>query len=260
MRPLFLIIILIPLVAFDLEGATLKVPGQYPTIQQAIDAAVKGDVVQVDPGTYVENIDFKGKEIKVESTGGPVVTVIDGGQAGSVVTFQSLETSGTVLDGFTITNGTGTPGHYGTYRCGCGIYCLGSAPVIRNNIITKNLAPPFPLGALGIGVYCEQSGAHIYENEIVENGNPLNNQSHYGGGIACWQSTCLIRLNTIKANAAEQGGGLYFYSSGNQVKENAITENRAGWSGGGLYCGTGSVMYITGNTITKNSSEEDGGS
>jgi len=69
----------------------LHVPGDYPTIQAAIDAAVAGDTVLVDPGTYVETINFRGKAITVKSAYGPKVTFIDGNRRGSVVTFDSRE-------------------------------------------------------------------------------------------------------------------------------------------------------------------------
>ena len=45
-------------------------PADFETIQEAIDAAVDGDCINVEPGTYVENIDFMGKAITVQSTGG----------------------------------------------------------------------------------------------------------------------------------------------------------------------------------------------
>ena len=42
------------------------------------------------------------------SASGPESTIIDGNEEGSVVTFISGEDEDTVIDGFTITNGTGT--------------------------------------------------------------------------------------------------------------------------------------------------------
>src|SRR5271168_3437186 len=47
--------------------ATIHVPGDQPSIQAGIDASSNGDVVLVAPGTYNENIDFKGKAITVTS-------------------------------------------------------------------------------------------------------------------------------------------------------------------------------------------------
>ncbi|MFB3138923.1 MAG: hypothetical protein ACE10B_06860, partial [Phycisphaerales bacterium] len=55
----------------------LHVPGDYRTIQEAIDAAMDGDEVEVHPGTYFETIDFLGKAITVRSSDGPQVTIID---------------------------------------------------------------------------------------------------------------------------------------------------------------------------------------
>jgi len=50
-----------------LNAATLNVPSQYSTVQSAINASSNGDTVLVQPGTYVENINFNGKNIFVGS-------------------------------------------------------------------------------------------------------------------------------------------------------------------------------------------------
>src|SRR5262245_56070479 len=93
-------------VAGELDAASIiRVPADQPTIQGAINAASNGDLVQVAPGTYIENINFLGKAIRVASEQGPEVTIIDGNQAGPVVTFASGETAQSVLNGFTVRNG-----------------------------------------------------------------------------------------------------------------------------------------------------------
>src|SRR3972149_2052182 len=91
-------------------AATLNVPADFPTIQACIDAAVSGvDECVSAPGTYHETINFLGKAITLRSAGGAEVTTIDAtGIGGSVVTCASGEGPDTVLDGFTMTGGTGT--------------------------------------------------------------------------------------------------------------------------------------------------------
>ena len=89
---------------------TLEVPSEYSTIQSAIDVAINDCTIIVDIGTYVENINFSGKNITLTSTNpdNPNIvesTVIDGGRSGSVVTFEGSETEFCILDGFTITGG-----------------------------------------------------------------------------------------------------------------------------------------------------------
>ena len=115
------------------QGATIHVPADQPTIQDGIDAAVNGDTVLVAPGTYVENIDFKGKAITVKSKLGPKVTVIDGGNPldpdyGSCVLFVNGEGVDSVLEGFTLTNGTGTEVYGNGVLVGGGICCETSNP------------------------------------------------------------------------------------------------------------------------------------
>jgi len=105
MRPTIIITIIMLCPAAFAE--TIHVPGDYPTIQKAIDAAVNDDTVLVAPGTYVENIDFMGKAITVQSEKGPESTILDGGQQEAVVTFNSGEGYQSILDGFTVTNGDG---------------------------------------------------------------------------------------------------------------------------------------------------------
>ena len=47
---------------------TYHIPEDYSTIQEAVDIAIDGDKIIVDPGIYIENLDFFGKTIKLKST------------------------------------------------------------------------------------------------------------------------------------------------------------------------------------------------
>ncbi|SVC71299.1 uncharacterized protein METZ01_LOCUS324153, partial [marine metagenome] len=97
---------------YEVLDSELNVPGDYATIQDAIDNADDGATVLVTPGTYsgVGNIDlnFEGKAITVISESGPDSTIIDCGGEERGITFEYGEDSTAVFDGFTITNGERT--------------------------------------------------------------------------------------------------------------------------------------------------------
>src|SRR5262245_27769659 len=84
----------------------IRVPSDQPTIQAAINVATNGDTVLVAPGTYRENINFGGKAITVTSESGPRDTIIDGGNVDSVVIFTSGEGRRSIINGFTLQNGS----------------------------------------------------------------------------------------------------------------------------------------------------------
>ncbi len=230
-------ILTLPAIALS---ATIYVPDDYPTIQNAIDKARHGDTVIVRPGTYVENIDFMGKIIVVRSEQGPDVTTIDGNQEGSVVTFQNGEWADAVLMGFEITNGSGLWGYEGG-----GIYCESSSPTIKNNINTVR--------DYGGGIYCTVSSATIVNNMII------NNTARDGGAIYSRYSSPMISNNIIKGNSAVySGGGIYCWLSSPKISDNIIMENDGMW-GGGIDCNDCSGMIGNNILVRNNASSYDGG-
>ncbi len=248
----YIIIILLSIFFYSYAfPATIHVPADQPTIQAGIDASVNGDTVLVAPGTYVENIDFKGKAITVRGDTGPDVTVIDGNQAGSVVKFESGEGVNSVLDGFTITNGSGTHAMPWGYSGG-GIYCEGTSPTITNNTITGNSA-----SYAGGGIFCRDSFPNITNNTI--SGNTAN----HGGGIECYNCSPSITNNTIIGNIAiEDAGGISCFNSSPTITSNTITGNTAKsinyYGGGGIRCYWNCSPTITNNTISGNTAADFG--
>ena len=103
-----MILLAVLLLAALVSADTFIIPDDFPTIQDAIDSAQNGDVVLVKPGTYNEQINFKGRAITIRSDVdclastkdiAPVQTVINGNVVGvsdSVVKFTAAETSDSV--------------------------------------------------------------------------------------------------------------------------------------------------------------------
>jgi len=229
------------------DEPVIRVPSDHATIQAAIDAAPETYTILVEPGTYVENIDFKGKSIIVRSTEGPDRTVIDGGQAGPVVTFTSPAREGAWLDGFTITNGSAAEGG--------GIHCDAAWTIITGNIVIGNTA------AYGGGIYCTGFDPIVFGNAVM-----LNSVTRDGGGIFFRFVTgdaSLISHNFILANATDgaanhDGGGIAFMECVAPVISNLVAGNSA-YTGGGLYYDFGLNSVVTNNTFFGNTAVSSGG-
>jgi predicted outer membrane repeat protein len=213
-------------------GASIHVPANYTSIQNAINAATDGDEVVIAPGTYVERINFNGKAITVRSCdpNDPTIvqsTIIVGyadtdGEADfddivPVVMFVSGEDADARLLGLTITGGID--------EIGAGIRCDGSSPTIQNNIITNN----------GLAYFVMEASAKQPES--------------VGGGIALLHGASpLIDHNEISLNFAELGGGIFATGSTTRptLTNNVITANTA-YLGGGVYADLGAILTVEGN-------------
>ena len=174
-------------------SSVLNVPGSYPTIQAAINASANGDTVLVAPGTYFENIDFKGKLITVQSAQGPSGTTIDGGNVAPVVNFSTGETSAAILQGFTLQHGN-APFAFG-YE-GAGIHIASASPTIAGNFITANTA----CGS-GTGISVAFASPVIRDNTITGNSKQVGCSGQGGGGIYIrGAASAQIIHNTITNN------------------------------------------------------------
>ena len=260
------------------SAATIRVPADAATIQQAIDVAVAGDTVLVSPGTYVENIDFRGKAITVASEQGPEVTIIDGNRAGSVVKFTSGESRSATLTGFTVRNGANnfsgggvwiqnsSPSVIGNWivdngACsGAGVYSQFSSPLIQGNTISRNFVYACS-GASGLGVYIGgNSAAELIENVITENSGFAN-----GGGVTLFAAgRAVVRGNVIARNLTTgfspctSGGGIWMVNlSEATIANNLVVANAAGCGGGMYWGGTqSSTVTLVNNTFADNDGAE----
>lgn len=203
--------------------------GDFSNIQAAINAAQNGDTVSVGPGIYTgignRDISFNGKAITVASIAGAASTIIDCQGTSSKphrgFTFNTGESSNSVVSGFTIQNGYAplslTDGNMRS--AGGGIYCYGSSPTIEKCIISNNWADLF-----GSGIGCFQgSSPLISECQIINNAS--NNR---GGGIYGYFDSSPLIVNSLVAKNSTRlhGGGLYFEQESNAtIIHSTIADN-----------------------------------
>jgi hypothetical protein len=193
----------------------LNVPADYATIQAGIDASVNGDTVLVQPGTYLETINFSGHNIKLASlfqTTGDISyissTIIDGHYTGTVVTLENGEDSTSSITGFTIQNG------YWDGGGGGGILCDYASPKINYNIIRYNYA------RWGGAIELLHSSSYVSNNLIYEN------EKSDGAGIESENSDAVIINCTITRN---NGSGISLYRGGVKIRNTISWGNR--WRG-----------------------------
>jgi len=227
------------LLTSNIFAVIINVPGSQPTIQAGINASSHGDTVLVEPGTYFENISFRGKRIVLTSryylTLDPYTvtsTVINGStpvhpDTGSCVIIADGEDSTTVLQGFTITGGKGTKWNdehaAGLYREGGGILVQYSSPVIQNNIIHSNIVTD------GTGVYSTGGGGVRIGDSYVRfyNNIVMNNTARYGAGVVLNYTGGDYRNNVICANygSFQYGAGSGIWINSSFSRPNTIINN-----------------------------------
>lgn len=209
-------------------SATIYVPANYATIQAAIDAAVSGDEIEVAPGIYYELISFNGKGVRLYSSAGSVVTTLNGGGDGPVVTCNNGEAASTILDGFTITGSSADAyamyNRYGSPTVndctfiangGGGMSNVYSSPTVNDCTFSDNIARS------GGGML------NVYSNPTVVNcmfnGNRSTPMAGHGGGMVNVHSSNPTVTNcTFSNNTASSGGGMYNTSYSTPTVTNCI--------------------------------------
>ncbi|MCX6225455.1 MAG: T9SS type A sorting domain-containing protein [Bacteroidia bacterium] len=250
----------------------IRVPADQTTIRDGIRAASNGDTVEVSPGEYFENLNFRGKNIVLTSlwyldrdTSYIRTTVINGSQpvqadSASCVIFSRGEDATAVLQGFTITGGKGTKWRdihgAGDYREGGGILIELSSPVIRYNMIVYNMATSTTGGvtsAGGGGIRIGDGNPQILNNIIAYN------QGKYGAGIVLNYTGVAIRNNLIAFNTGSSqyygGSGIWSYNYHGTderiIENNTIISNEATTGTGGVLA-YNSTLKLRNNIIWGN--------
>ena len=239
-----------------LSAAVLNVPSEFPTIQVAIAVADSGDEVVVAPGTYVEKLDMLGRDITLRSSGGPAVTILDVStllppdeDPGAVITCRSGEGPDTIIEGFTITGGTGDTSLF--LEIGGGVFLDSTSPTIVNCVVTGNTA------VLGGGLYAFFGASPSIVGCVFEG----NTASVSGGGLGA-QSGSAIEIVDCRftSNTSLGDAGALFFSDSLPIVVNCTMDGNTAETVGGAICNRDSELPLFVNcTIYDNQAMLSGG-
>ncbi len=204
--------------SLSLVPRTLRVPTDYPTIENALDMAKPGDTIFVCNGIYKENIMLNTNNITLLGEN-PDLTIIDGNYSGDVVSVSGNDVK---ICNFTIKN-SGS----GKYS---GINIISSDIVV----ITRNKIINCHYGILDVPF----SG----KNYMISKNKIMNCGFH---GIHIWGKFAIIYRNLIYNN---NGSGISLGSNYNTISQNEIIDN----DHGGLNLYNSSHNNIIENDIIKN--------
>ncbi|TET44759.1 DUF1565 domain-containing protein [candidate division TA06 bacterium] len=246
---------------FGIEAlaSVLNVPSDYPTIQEALDAASRGDTVKVGPGIYYENVRIP-KPLVLWGSGSSSTT-IDGSGIDMVV---RVEADSCLVKGFLVQNsGVNDPTGVGVYifgddavieemqvsntRMGVEIQAPHQNTVVRNNLFSDN--------SFGIWLHYRTNGTLITGNTVlgkydygvclantdfnrIENNRISNGRS----GIRLRRSDNNIIQGNILDGIGRMGIHLS-YSDSNLVLKNRFYGMGTGW-GWGLFLGERSISNV----------------
>jgi hypothetical protein len=238
--------------------------GDFPTIQQAVDAAGVGDIVELTPGTFT-SLGNRGIAIQQHDL---LIRSQDGDPAGCTIDCQSADrgfyvtptATGTRLEGITIAHGSMFPAGGGVYDgtwvgiavTNCVLYQNSSgsgggiaaeaSPVLTHCRFVENSA------SFGGGF----AGAHgATTSPVIDHCEFFGNTALGGAGGAIGieaiqagrQAT--VQHCTFARNTAERGGAITIMSPSSLIDQCTFAENSATGFTGAIY---GAIVDLMGSS------------
>ena len=246
----------------QIRPRVIGVPGEYPTIQAAIDAVPSGAtrLIVVSPGVYNESFSLNGKDVRIEGAADGA-TILDGtGLATSIARFAGGEPATAGLANLVFRNGTAGSRIYpkASFTVGGAIYGANSSATIRNCRFEQNQSD------FGGALYLLHCDAAVEACVFAGNEAVVD-----GGAFLAYECSGVVRACDFIANAcaiAGSGNGGAFKSVGGltagaavTLEDCTVTASTSGSDGAAVHhfgnqgVGTPGVLRIVGTDITGNS-------
>ena len=207
----------------------------FKTIEKAVSIATDGDTIRLNPGVYVELIEFEGKQIVLESRAFELDSLelvsetyfAPGPLGGTCFTLEGNDDDNIVIRGLSFRGGSDP--------FGGGIVISNCSPVLENIFVTDNTSE------IGGGIYLSNSDAILKDIQISNNGGNL------GGGLYITGGSPYIDGALIHDNIAYWGGGIYLEDSNPTINNSIFQLNQAFIEGAGIYQngGSGSINWTS---------------
>lgn len=204
----------------EAHGATLRVPEDHRSIQEAVNAAAPGDTVLVNDGEYRENVSIS-KPVVLKSANGPDATITEAAveaepvfnvSNASAVTLEGFTARGSDASGISLKNVTKSSiTNNRAVSNGSGISLFNS----HENTVTANSAD----FNANYGIYLEKSNRNKF----------LDNSADYNGDKGIYLNTS--NLNSFVRNTANintWNGIVLMASHYNEMRENKALRNTYG--------------------------------
>ncbi len=212
----------------------LRVPNDFPTIQQALNHAPAHALILVNPGTYRENLVWPHvPDIRLAAASVPGSVTIDGGFVGRVVRFEDVPAPGAYLFGLRFTRGRSAEGGAGmridradVLIQGCAVYdniadeTAGAliAPGIDSRdsnvtIIGSTVHDHFAVNSDAAGLVFQGAAARLNLTGCVFRDN-LQIASDGAGAVAVVSGECVIRNCEFIGNAGIDGAAVHLAAPG----------------------------------------------
>ena len=260
-----------------------EVPGQYPTIQAAVNASGSGDTIIIAPGTYVENVILAANlTLRSIDPNDPAIvetTVIDANETDRVLDWE-ISQSGEFLniDGLTLTGGVtqGNDSKGGALRSKAGTITIKNCRIIGNQaqvaggiyseqgkltctdtLFQQNMSHDTNSGSGG-AIYTPAGELVLLRCLFIQNSSPFE-----GGAVATDNAPLTAKDCLFKLNTGQRGGGINVSHTTSVIDNCLFLENTATLNGGGIRVKElrhGDLsQYITHCTFAGNTAQNTGG-
>jgi parallel beta-helix repeat protein len=237
-----------------MAASTITVPDDYPTIQEAVDAASDGDTITVREGTYNENVDVT-KQLTIISENGADSTTVTAADEEDHVFYVTAEY--VTIDGFTVTGATGMDesqaneeekGRAGIFLGDGAGHCTISDNIVFSNYYGIRLTSSSDNTISNNEVHSNtMEGIYLWtncNNNVIDGNTAYSNGGH--GGIFLWLNckNNVITNNYCHSNP-DHGIKIHESSDNTLIENNLCVDN----GGTGIFVGFSDNNVVKDNTV-----------